>query len=562
MRDTTEEHPGDLTGPELRRWLLHRIYDGLLDGAALSNLAAAIEDRISKGGRTAGATRRQDEASWSADDVWLIAYPDHFQRPGEPPLVTLRQVMGSLLSDVCTGLHVLPFFPSTSDEGFSIADHRAVDDAFGSWDDIEALAGEWRLMVDAVVNHVSATHPWFEGFLAGEEGYGTFFHVVDEGTDVGAVVRPRAHPLLTEFVTSRGSEHVWTTFSADQVDLNFQEPEVLLEILDVVIDYAQRGASVVRLDAVGFVWKNPGRASIHEPETHRLVQLMRSCLDAAVPGTALISETNVPHHENISYFHRDPAEVHAVYQFALPPLVAHATLSGDVDALVNWANHLAGPSGDDQTFLNFLASHDGIGMRPAEGLLTASQVAGLVKACEEVGGRVSYRSTPKGLEPYELNTTWFDLMTQGVDEAVAVARHLASHAMLLALPGIVGLYAPSLFGTPNDLAALAASGYNRTVNRQRFSDVDDLLLAAKDETQRSGRILEGLTRLVARRRSSPAFHPSGRCQVSDLGGGAVAIERSYRGHEARWVIDFSGDDAVRTSHDGGRLEPYGIRFVR
>lgn len=536
-----------------RHQLLRQLY-----GSAASDIAIELE-RLLEPRRSAVPTR-----PWSHDDVWVIAYPDHFQRGGERPLATLRHVLDELLPDLFSGVHVLPFYPSSSDEGFAVIDYRTVDSAYGTWEDIRRLSTARRLMVDAVINHMSTESPWFVDFLADREPYDEYFVVEDPSTDVSAVVRPRTHPLLTEFDTVSGSAHVWCTFSADQVDLNYRNPAVLLEMVDLLLGYVDRGASVIRLDAVGFLWKEPAHSSIHLPETHAIVRLFRSCLDEVAPGTVLITETNVPHDENVSYLGDDQREAHAVYQFALAPLLADAVLNADPTYLVEWAGVIEPLLGPGRSFLNFVACHDGIGVRPVENLLPEDRQQQLVAACERVGGRVSERILADGSTvPYELNVTWFDLLTDGlagipsgVAEATAVARHLATHAVMLALPGVAAIYAPSLFAESMDFEGFDASGSNRSLNRRRFADLNALTQSLKDPASRPAVVLAGLERLIGERRTNPAFHPEASCQVRAIGT-AVCIDRAHEGNRARWLVNLG---PTEQPVEGGPLGPYEVRF--
>ena len=493
---------------------------------------------------------------WSEASVWLIAYADHAPAPGQTPLAALASFIENELGDVVDGVHILPFAPSTSDGGFAVVDYEAVDPEYGAWPDVEAIAGQRPVMFDAVINHMSSQSPWFKGFLAGEAEFDGFFRTSDPVIDTTAVVRPRTSPLLTPFAQTDPATgetadiHVWTTFSADQVDLDYANPKVLLRMLDVLVTYCEHGAKAIRLDAVGFLWKDEASPSIHLPETHQLIQLMRSFLDDVAPGTILISETNVPHAENISYLGAfadngaDVDEVHAVYQFPLAPLAAHAALTGDTAVLEQWAAGIDEITGPGRSFLNFLACHDGVGLRPAEGLLDSRQLAVLMDACRASGGVVSERSLPDGsTSPYELNTTWFDLMRGGATgeqgERRAIGRHLATHAVMLSLPGIGGIYAQSLVGASNDLAAVGATDHPRDINRARFTDRDALVAELTVDGRRGQRISAGLADMVVARRSSPAFHPEGSMAVVDSPEGVFAIERSYDGHRARVIVNLT-----------------------
>ncbi|WP_245863658.1 alpha-amylase family glycosyl hydrolase, partial [Candidatus Viridilinea mediisalina] len=300
----------------------------------------------------------------SEDAVLLITYGDQVHEPGCTPLQSLAALLDDSFQRVVSGVHILPFYPYTSDDGFSVVDYLAVDPALGSWDDLIPLRNHYRLMFDAVVNHISASSQWFQAFLQGVPGAESRFHVVDPATDLSGVTRPRTTPLLTPFETPTGTQHVWTTFSADQIDLNFANPELLLEMTAILLEYVNRGASLIRLDAIGYLWKRAGTSCIHLEETHRVVQFWRACLDAVAPHVLLITETNVPHADNISYFGDGSNEAQLVYQFPLAPLVLHAFAAGDAEPLTKWAQALA-PPGPNTAFFNFLASHDGIGVVPA-----------------------------------------------------------------------------------------------------------------------------------------------------------------------------------------------------
>ena len=495
-----------------RRDLVSQLYPS--EARAVLREVEALLDRH-------GRRRPSGAAPWDEGDAWLITYADQFQQPGEPPLRTLRAFLADHL-DWLNGVHVLPFYPWSSDDGFSVTDYLGVDPRYGTWSDVAALGAERRLMVDAVINHMSVGGEWFRRFLAGDPEYAGFFRIADPDTDLSATVRPRTTPLLTNFA----GRWVWTTFSADQADLDYRNPRTLLAVLDVLLTYAARGAAVIRLDAIAFLWKEEGTSSLHLPQTHAVIRLLRACLDECYPDVLLITETNVPHDENVSYFGpQDVREAQVVYQFALAPLVLHALDTGDATPLAEWIDALE-PPGPGRTFLNFLASHDGVGVRPAEGLLPAEAVAALVELTHRAGGAIGSRTLPDGREvPYELNSTWFDLMAAGYDEDDAIARHLAAHTIMLALPGIPAFYVHSIFGSSNDEDGYAASGIPRRLNRRRFTDVPALACRLADPTSREARVAAGLRRLVAQRRTSPAFHPEAPVRVLGAGSGTLTIER-------------------------------------
>ena len=470
-------------------------------------------------------------AELSSDDVILITYGDQVREPGRPPLQTLGALLDTRLRGVVSGVHILPFSPSTSDDGFAVVDYLAVDPALGSWDDIARIGACHRLMVDAVVNHCSASSRWFQDFLAGEPGAEVRFHSIDPATDLRGVTRPRTTPLLTPFTTPDGTRHIWTTFSADQIDLNFANPEVLLSMTSVLLEYVAHGASMIRLDAIGYLWKEIGTRCIHLPQAHQVVQFWRAVLDAVAPEVLLISETNVPHADNISYFGNGTNEAQMVYQFPLAPLVLHAFATGDATTLSGWACDLAPPA-PTCAFFNFLASHDGIGVVPATGILRHDEVRALCAQVERHGGRVSYKNNPSGdASPYELNCTWFDALSDpqgGEPQQLCIDRFIASQAIMLALQGVPGIYVHSLVGSSNDQAGFAETGRARTLNRGRWERAElEVLLA--DEASRAGAIFRRMATLLAIRRGESAFHPAGPQRLRDLGAGLFAIERHTPG---------------------------------
>lgn len=472
-------------------------------------------------------------------DALLITYADQVSAPGEPPLRTLTAFARTHLRGIVSGLHLLPFYPSSSDDGFAVTDYYAVDPHLGTWADIAELGADFDLMFDAVFNHLSAQSEWFARWRTGDPEFHDFFITVDGNPDLSAVVRPRALPLLTEFATAAGPRRVWTTFSADQVDLNFRNSEVLLRTVDALLFYVSRGARFLRLDAVAFLWKEIGTTCLHRPQTHRIIQLWRAVLDALAPEVRLITETNVPHADNVAYFGDGTNEAHLVYNFALPPLMLHAVHTGDTRPLTRWAHTLSLPSAQ-VAFFNFLASHDGIGLNPARGLLSDGEIDALAARALAHGGFVSHKSLPDGSrQPYELNINFLDALSApagGESLEIAARKMLVAHAVMLALPGVPGLYFHSLFGSRGDRAGAEQSGVPRRINRAQCARA-----AAEAELAQAGslraRVLGGLGALLRRRRACGAFAPAAPCRVLELRPDWFALERrSADGRELMWCV--------------------------
>lgn len=464
----------------------------------------------------------------SERDALLITYADQLREPGRRPMTTLAEFARVQLAGVVSGIHLLPFYPWSSDDGFSVKDFFAVDAAFGDWPDLERFRPNFDLMFDAVFNHMSAQGEWFQKFLADELKFRDFFVTVTGNPDLSQVVRPRALPLLTEFSTARGPEKVWTTFSADQVDLNFKNPAVLLATLRALLFYVQHGAKFIRLDAIAYLWKEIGTTCIHLPPTHRVIQLMRAVLDEIAPSVRLITETNVPHADNISYFGDGTNEAQLVYNFALPPLVLHSIATGNAEKLTRWAATLQTPS-PQTTFFNFLASHDGIGMNPARGILSPAEIDALVARATAHGGFVSYKHNSDGSKsPYELNLTYFDALsnpTTPEPEAIQIKRFLVAHAIMFALAGVPGIYFHSLFGSRNDRAGAETSGIHRRINRQKLGRAELEAELARPDSLRA-QVFAGMRDLLVRRQSSSAFSPGAPQQLLELDARVCAILRT------------------------------------
>lgn len=491
--------------------------------------------------------------AWDEKDVILITYGSSIRAPGERPLETLLQFLRTRVQHRISCVHILPFFPATSDDGFSVRDYLTVDPSLGTWEDIAALGSQYTLMFDLVINHVSASHPWFTEFLSQPVPGNDFFPVQDPDGDYSRVVRPRTSPLFTAFPAVDGIRKVWTTFSSDQVDLNFSNPAVLLELISVMLFYIGKGVRILRLDAIAFLWKEKNTRCLHLPGTHEVVKLLRDIACYVAPGTLILTETNVPQPENLSYFGKGD-EAHMVYQFTLPPLLLYTLLKGNAEALSSWAERLPVlPAG--QTFLNFTASHDGIGIRPLEGILPPEEAVQLAAVIRQSGGAISERNQPDGTTGiYELNVTWFSAMQHtftGTD-AFQEARFMCSQLIMLALQGIPALYIQSLLAAPNDYEGMRQTGRARSINRKSWEEKEIRELEAADPAQ--GRIFRELLRTLDLRRNTKVFHPDAGQQVLRLGDAFFAVKRGT-GNEAVTCISniTAGEVMLEMQHAGSSI---------
>jgi sucrose phosphorylase len=470
----------------------------------------------------------------SEKNVYLITYGDSIYEHGVSTLKTLRKFLKNCVGDTITDVHLLPMFEYTSDDGFSVVDYRKVNRNLGTWEDIQNFSKDYRLMFDFVANHISKSSEWFNGYLNDIEKYKEYFIAYDENFDTTNVVRPRTSPLFHEYKGKNGTKTAWTTFSEDQIDVNFHHFPVLVEMTDILLTYIHKGAASIRLDAIGFLWKKSGTSCMHLPQTHAVIELWRAVLDHIKPNTKIITETNVPHKENVSYFGDGNNEAHMVYQFLMPPLVLFTLTVHNASKLTEWAKTIDKVS-DSATYFNFLASHDGIGMRPTEGILTEDEKQILVNKVIENGGRVSYKTNTDGSQSvYELNINYFDaLINQNEDmkHEIQVRKMLAAHFILLSFIGVPAIYYHSLLGSRNDYEGLESSGINRRINREKLEYNCITSKLAVDES--GSRIFEGLKKMISLRKGESAFSPYASQKVLDLGENIFALVRENKETEEK-----------------------------
>ncbi|MBT79270.1 MAG: alpha-amylase [Alteromonadaceae bacterium] len=454
---------------------------------------------------------------WDEEDIIMITYGDSVISDDEQPLFTLDRFLHTYCKNTINKVHMLPFFPYSSDDGFSVIDYSSVNESLGDWPDIERLSKHYGLMFDLVINHCSARSAWFDNFQKGEGTGSDFFFTADPSDDLSMVTRPRVSPLLRETETATGTKHVWCTFSHDQVDFDFRNPKVLLAFVEIIRLYLDKGAKLFRLDAVAFLWKIIGTSCINLAQTHEVIRLLRTLIEHTDPTVIIITETNIPNRENLTYF-GNANEAHAIYNFSLPPLLVNTLVTGNCGYLKNWMMSMP-PAQNGTTYFNFIASHDGIGLRPAEGLLDDEEISTLVHTMQNFGGKVSWRASDHGQQkPYEINITLFDALqgtTAGPDK-YQVDRFICAHAIMLGMEGIPGLYIHSLLGTSNDYEKVANTGQNRSINRHRWN-FEELAALLDSPFSQHHKVLTRLSQLIRIRKAQPAFHPNATQFTLQLG---------------------------------------------
>ena len=496
---------------------LESIYADVSLDVSYETLATELMNTIGIQQQTDIASPQSHHNYWDEDDIIMITYGDSVIDEGERPLVTLNKFLHRYCKNTVNNVHILPFFPYSSDDGFSVIDYSTVNEALGSWDDIEVIAEDYGLMTDLVINHCSARSVWFDNFVKGEGPGSDFFFTADPSDDLSMVTRPRVSPLLRETETANGTKHVWCTFSHDQVDFDFRNPNVLLAFIDIIKLYIDKGAKIFRLDAVAFLWKIVGTNCINLFQTHEVIRLIRTLIEHVDPSIIIITETNIPNRENLTYF-GNANEAHAIYNFSLPPLLVNTLVTGDCTYLKSWMMSMP-PAQNGTAYFNFIASHDGIGLRPAEGLLSDEEISELVHTMQHFSGKVSWRASDHGQQkPYEINITLFDALqgtTKGPDK-YQVDRFICAHAIMLGMEGIPGIYIHSLLGTSNDYEKVANTGQNRSINRKRW-DFNELEALLDSPFSQHHKVLTRISQLIRIRKAQPAFHPNATQFTLQLG---------------------------------------------
>jgi len=445
---------------------------------------------------------------WDERDITLITYGDSIQKASQKPLHTLHEFLNKHLKNIINSVHILPYYPWSSDDGFSVINFSQVNDALGSWSDIKEIASDYRLMSDLVINHCSSRSQWFENFKHGKSPGHDYFVTASPDDNLESVVRPRTSPLLRETETTNGTQHVWCTFSHDQVDLNFQNPKVLLEFVKIIRQYLNSGVRIFRLDAVAFLWKKIGTNCINLEQTHEVIRLLRLLIEHAESDAIIITETNIPNQENLSYF-GNANEAHAIYNFSLPPLLVNTLITGNCSYLSQWLMSMP-PAQYGTTYFNFIASHDGIGLRPAEGLLNEQELDTFIHTMQKFGGKISWRDDTGGIrKAYEVNIALFDALQGTIDgvDSKGKDRFLCAHAIMLGLEGIPAFYIHSFLATGNDYERVEHTSNSRAINRHQWN-IDQLEELLSEPHSQHHVIFERITALIKIRRKQAAFHPN------------------------------------------------------
>jgi len=467
---------------------------------------------------------------WSENTILLITYADSVNRGlSGKTLNDFGKFYKQYLEKFINSIHFLPFFPSSGDGGFSVKNHNDVDKAYGTWEDIQSLSKKANIMTDLVLNHSSSKGDWYKNFLDDKNPGKNYFYVVDKNYDCSKVVRPRDHDLLTEIELQNKKKFLWCTFSHDQIDLNFKNPDVLLEFIRLILKLSSYGIKIFRLDAVAFIWKQTGTTCLNLSQTHEIIKLLRDIVDQLDKNLIIVTETNLPKQENLSYFGKND-EAHWIYNFSLPPLIVNTFLFEDSVALTKWSMKMP-PAQLGNAYLNFIASHDGIGMRPAEGVLSDKEIKKMLQRLKKNGSKFSMRKLSNNEEKvYEANISLFNAL-QFTDSDLkgkfSLKRFIAAHCIILAIEGVPAFYFNSLFATKNDEETFASTGVKRNLNRYKWH-YSTLVNLIKTNNTIEKNCYETFKKLISIRKIQPAFHPNATQFTLNLDKNIFAVWRQSR----------------------------------
>ncbi len=507
---------------------LNYIYDTIISKEKTLEYSKKINRLINHYKKLEVKTETKD--LWSESSILLITYADSISKGiSGKSLNNFGKFYKNYLKKFINCIHFLPFFPSSGDGGFSVKNHFEVDETYGTWDDIKELSKNANIMTDLVLNHASSEGQWYKNFLKEKRPGKNYFYIVDKDYDSSKVVRPRDHNLLSEIKFLNEKKFLWCTFSYDQIDLNFKNPEVLLEFINLILTFASYGIKIFRLDAVAFIWKKSGTTCLNLTQTHEIIKLLRDIVDQLEKGIIIVTETNLPKQENLSYFGKND-EAHWVYNFPLPPLIINTFLFEDSSALTKWSMKMP-PAQIGNAYLNFISSHDGIGMRPAEGVLTDKEIKKMLQRLKKNGSQFSMRKLSNGEEKvYEANISLFDALkfTESDEKGkFDLKRFIAAHCIILAIEGVPAFYFNSLFATKNDEKAFASSGIKRNLNRYKW-DYSSLISLLNDKDSIEHNSYDAFKYLISIRKVQPAFHPNATQFTLNLDKNIFSVWRQSR----------------------------------
>ena len=480
---------------------------------------------------------REKNHTWFLSQKWvgMALYCDRFADDlnGLRDKLTYLQELGVNL------LHIMPILDcpdGKSDGGYAVRDYCKVDPKFGTNDDLVDLATslkhrEMLLVLDVVVNHTSEDHAWAQKAKLGEKTFQDYYHVFPDRTlpDIYEETMPEVFPETSpkNFTwNDQMASWVMTVFNDYQWDLNYSNPAVLVEMIDIILFWANKGADILRLDAVAFLWKKIGSTSQNEREAHLLLQLMKDCCQVTAPGVLFIAEAIVAPSEIAKYFGEDAInakECEIAYNASLMALLWDAVATQNAILLnlgiKNMPNKLA-----RATWLNYVRCHDDIGLGFDDSDVRLAGYEPILHRrflLDYFTGRFG-GSNARGL-PFGENHKTGDMRISGslaslvglesaleMNDAVAVEAAIKSilllHSVILSFGGLPLLYYGDAIGTLNSLEYLENPSErhdSRWANRTRFDWVKAERRFESDSVEH--RIFFPLKKMIAVRKEISAF---------------------------------------------------------
>ena len=463
--------------------------------------------------------------------VQLLAYPDHIGND----LGDLLGFMNQYLSKAIGGVHILPFYPSNADGGFSPLTHLKVDPNFGTWRDIEKIAQKYDLCADITLNHISDESDEFIDFV--EKGYQSkfadlFVHVNKFGSfthdDLAKIhIRKEKEPFREVQFKNGKTAQVWSTFTEHQIDLNYESPKTFALMKKYMQFLAQKGVKLFRLDAFGYITKKRGTSCfLLEPEIYKHLEWFRKTSDQY--GTAILPEV----HDHPSFQHAISQRGAYSYGFALPPLVLYSILDCNTKYLKDWLRVCP----DNQ--ITVLDTHDGICIPDVEGILPDDKIDLLIHDLSTRSADPILRRSAANIHSvgaiYQVTCTFYDALKQN-DNAYIIAR-----AIQLFTPGIPQVYYVGLLAEKNNIELMEETGHVRAINRHFFS-LDEV------KTHFKKKIVKRLVRLMEFRSQYPAFQ--GTFELHSSNNSSLIVTWRKSKYFCTLSIDFNFRKGVITYFD-------------
>ena len=470
--------------------------------------------------------RKKEDLKINESTSLVICYGNSVTDGNKKSLKVFNKFYKKYLKNNFNSVHFLPFYPSSSDSGFAVKDHYKIEPRLGSWKDVKIISKNCNVMADLVINHSSARGLWFSNFLKNKSPGKDYFFTVDKNFNSKKVIRPREHKLLKKIKLSNETKYLWRTFSPDQIDLNFKNPKVLIRFIKIIFNLINNGVRIFRLDAIAYLWKENGNTCINHTNTHNIIKFIRLVCNLLKTECIIITETNLPEKENLSYFGNND-EANWVYNFSLAPILVYSLLFEDSNKITKWSKNF--PIAKlNNNYLNFIASHDGIGMRPIEGILSTNTQKKFLSRLKKNGGEFSYRKV-QGVRKkvYEANITLFNAFKYSDFDKSGIfgfERYMAAHTIMISFDGIPAIYFNSMFGNSNDNSKYIISGNKRDLNRYRWNKdkIEDHL---KDQNSKQNKYYKNMSNILAIRSKQKAFHPNAIRKTLKLGANFFGIKR-------------------------------------